>query len=153
MKRILALSVLIFAGYASAQTMPIERAVGIPARTGNSVCLGASGTVAMTPTQVSAIAVTGQSGALICTTPTAAQLCALFPFVGSSASNFHWDSYLVNAGTGTVTVGLGTGVTNAAYTNTLTVAANSVKHFLYVLTNCVAGSQAAQILSLGTSVF
>ena len=153
MKRILALSILVFAGYAAGQTMPIERAVGLPARTGNSVCLGASGTVAMTPTQVSAIAVTGQSGALICTTPTAAQLCALFPFVGSSASNFHWDSYLVNAGTGTVTVGLGTGVTNAAYTNTLTVAAGSVKHFMYVLTNCVAGSQTAQILSLGTSVF
>jgi len=153
MKRILVLSVLIFGAYASAQTMPIERIVGLPARTGNSVCLGASGTVAMTPTQVSTIAVSGQSGALTCTTPTAAQLCALFPFVGSSASNFHWDSYLVNAGTGTVTVALGTGVTNAAYTNTFTVASGSVKHFLYVLTNCVAGSQAAQILSLGTSVF
>lgn len=153
MKRILALSILIFGAYASAQTMPIQRIVGIPARTGNLVCPGASGTVAMTPTQVSNIAVTSQSGALTCTTPTAAQLCALFPFVGSSAANFHWDMYLVNAGTGTVTTALGTGVTNTAYTNILTTAASSVRHYMFVLTNCVAGSQAAQILSLGTSVF
>jgi hypothetical protein len=155
MKTIL-LSAILFGAVAFGQggvVMPLQRTVGIPARTGNTPCLGASGTVAMTPTQVSAIAVTGQSGALTCTTPTATQLCALFPFVGGTAANFHWDSYLVNAGTGTVTVALGTGVTNAAYTNTLTVAAGSVKHFLYVLTNCVAGSQAAQILSLGTSVY
>jgi hypothetical protein len=134
------------------QTMPLERTVGIPARTGNSTCLGASGTVAMTPTQVSELSVTGQSGALTCTTPTATQLCTLFPFVGGSAANFHWDMYLINAGTGTVTVALGTGVTNPL-TGTLTVAAGSVKHFLFVLTNCVAGSQAAQLISLGTSVF
>jgi hypothetical protein len=153
MKRILLMTSFILAvAMAGAQTMPLERVVGIPARTGNSTCLGASGTVAMTPTQVSALSVTGQSGALTCTTPTATQLCALFPFVGGSAANFHWDSYLINAGTGTVTVGLGTGVTNPL-TGTLTVAAGSVKHFLYVLTNCVAGSQAAQIISLGTSVF
>ena len=154
MKKIFfALTLILAASVAFGQTMPLERVVGIPARTGNSVCAGSTGTVAMTPTMVSAIAVSVQTGALTCTTPTAAQLCALFPSVNSAATNFHWDSYLVNGGTGTVTVGLGTGVTNAAYTNILTVAAGSVRHFMYVLTNCVAGSQAAQILSLGTSVF
>lgn len=152
-KLFLAVIVLATASLSLAQVMPIERIVGIPARTGNSVCLGASGTVAMTPTQVSTIAVSGQSGALTCTTPTATQLCALFPFVGSTASNFHWDSYFVNAGTGTVTVALGSGVSGTSgYTGTLTVASGSTKHFMYVLTNCAAGSQAAQLLSLGTSV-
>jgi len=152
MKRIIALSVLIFAGYASAQVMPLTRTASISARTGNLVCSGASGTVAMTPTMVSNIAISNQSGALTCTTPTAAQLCALFPF-GSGKNDFHWDSYLINGGTGTVTVAAGTGVTNTAYTNTLTVAAGSVKHFMYVLTSCTTGSETAQILSLGTSVF
>lgn len=151
-KTFFAAALILLASAAFGQTMPIERVVGLPARTGNSTCLGASGTVAMTPTQVSTLSVTGQSGALACTTPTATQLCALFPFVGSSAANFHWDSYLINAGTGTVTVALGTGVTNPL-TGTLTIAAGSVKHFMYVLTNCVAGSQAAQLISLGTSVF
>lgn len=154
MKRIFLMVAFVLAVVsASAQTMPIERIVGIPARTGNLVCPGASGTVAMTPTQVSNIAVTSQSGALTCTTPTAAQLCALFPFVGSTAANFHWDTYLVNAGTGTVTTALGSGVTNTAFTNILTTASGSVRHYMFVLTNCAAGSQAAQLLSLGTSVF
>jgi hypothetical protein len=134
-----------------AQKMPVERAIATPARTGNQVCAGASGTVAMTPTMVSTIAVSVQSGALTCTTPTAVQLCALFS--SSGYTNLHWDSYFVNGGTGTVTVALGTGVTNTAYTNIYTVAAGSVRHFLYVLSNCTAGSEAAQILSLGTSVF
>lgn len=142
-------------GVSFGQAMPLERAVGIPARTGNGVCAGSTGTVAWGggTSGVSAIALGVQSGALTCTTPTATQLCALFPSVGSTAANFHWDTYLVNSGTGTITVALGTGVTNAAYTNTYTVAANSVKHFMWVLTNCAAGAQAAQILSLGTSVF
>lgn len=154
MKRIFLMAAFVFAvAMAGAQTMPLQRIAGIPARTGNSVCLGASGTVAMTPTQVSNIAVTGQSGALTCTTPTATQLCALFPFVGGTAPNFHWDMYLVNGGTGTVTTALGAGVTNTAYTNIYTTAAGSVRHFLFVLTNCASGTQAAQILSLGTSVF
>ncbi len=136
--------------------MPIEKIVGIPARTGNGVCAGASGTVAWGggTSGVSNIAVGTQTGALTCTTPTATQLCALFPFVGSTAANFHWDTYLVNAGTGTITVALGSGVSGTAgYTGTLTVASGSVKHFMFVLTNCAAGSQAAQILSLGVSVF
>jgi len=155
MKQFFALLILVAtASLSLAQTMPIERVAGIPARTGNSVCAGSTGTVAMTPTQVSAIAVSVQTGALTCTTPTATQLCALFPFVGGSAANFHWDSYFINGGTGTVTVALGTGVSGTSgFTGTLTVAAGSVKHFMYVLTNCVAGSQAAQLLSLGTSVF
>ncbi len=151
--RIALMALAVFAGNAFAQTMPIQRIVGIPARTGNLVCSGASGTVAMTPNMVSNIAITNQSGALTCTTPTAAQLCALFPFVGSTSANFHWDMYLVNAGTGTVTTALGSGVTNTAYTNILTTAANSVRHYMFVLTNCASGSQAAQLLSLGTSVF
>lgn len=148
------LVLILAAGAAFGQTMPIERIVGVPARTGNSVCAGASGTVAMSPTQVSELMVSVQTGALTCTTPTAAQLCALFPFVGSSAANFHWDSYFINNGTGTTTLALGSGVSGTAgFTGTLTVAAGSVRHILWVLTNCVAGSQAAQLISLGTSVF
>lgn len=123
------------------------------------MCPGSTGTVVATANQFSTVGVTSQTGALSCTTPTATQLCALFPFANATGTPFWWDFYLVNAGTGTVTVGLGSGVTNAgsAYTGTLTVAAGSVKHFIIVLTACgnptVPGTPAAQLFSLGTSVF
>lgn len=138
------------------QTMPLGSYGQIPAVPGanNAACAGASGTVALTPGQMSTVAVTSQSGALTCTTPTATQLCALFPFVGAQAqNNFHWDWYVVNGGSGTVTLAGGTGVAaTTGYTGTLTVAAGSVKHFMLVLTACGA-SPAASLLSLGTSVF
>ena len=152
---------LVLAFNATAQQMPYNPYnPQIPVQSGNTaLCPGASGTVASTANQYSTIGATVQSGALTCTTPTATALCALFPFVNSTGSPFWWDFYLVNAGTGTVTVALGTGVTNAgsAYTGTLTVAAGSVKHFIIVLTVCgnptVVGVPAAQLFSLGTSVF
>ena len=138
------------------QTMPLGLYGQIPAVPGinNLACAGASGTVALTPNQMSTVAVTVQTGALICTTPTATLMCSLFPFVASAGNNnFHWDWYLVNNGTGTVTVAGGTGVVaTTGYTGTLTVAAASVKHFLVVLTGCGA-SPSALLLSLGTSVF
>jgi len=153
MTRVFVLMILAV-GISFGQVMPSSTNQATPARTGNAVCPGSTGTVAMVPTQVSTLAISVQTGALICTTPTATQLCALFPRVGSTASDFHWDWYLINGGTGTVTVGLGTAVSGTSgFTGTLTVAAGSVKHFMFVLTNCVAGTQAAQLISLGTSVF
>src|ERR1700674_3143844 len=96
------------------------------------------------------------AGAATLTTPTATILCRLFPYVTAQANaagtvNFAWDWYLVNNGTNTVTLAGGTGVTNVP-TGTLTVAAASVKHYLIILTNC-GTTPAAQIVSLGTSVF
>ncbi len=143
------------AGLFAQQTMPLGPYGQIPATSNNNAaCAGASGTVTLTPGQMSTIATTSQSGALTCTTPTATLLCRLFPFVAAGNPGWHWDWYLVNAGTGTVTVALGSGVTNAgsAYTGTLTVASGSVKHFIITLTACT-GTAAAQLFSLGTSVF
>ena len=163
MKTLLRISLLTAASIVilSAQQMPLNvynPQVGVSV---NNVlgCAGSTGTVAMTANMMSTVLVTVQTGALTCTTPTATLLCNLFPFVASNGGQFWWDFYLLNNGTGTVTVGLGTGVTNAgaAYTGTLTVAAASVKHFLLVLNACgtpsVLGTPAAQIWSLGTSVF
>ena len=103
------------------------------------------------------IHVNTNAGAATLTTPSATLLCRLFPFVQGSTSgtvNFSWDWYLVNNGTMTVTLAFGTGVTNVP-TGTLTVAAASVKHFVIILTNCGAtpAANAAQVISLGTSVF
>lgn len=144
-----------------AQSMPLAPYnPQVPVQSGNAtVCAGASGTVAMTANMMSTVAITNQSGALTCTFPTATAMCALFPFITSSANTFWWDVYLVNNGTGTVTTALGAGMTNGggAMTGTLTVVAGSVKHFIIALTACgtptVPGSPASQLFSLGTSVF
>ncbi len=152
---VICLLISLCVGLVAQQTMPLGIYGQIPALLGNNAaCAGASGTVALTPGQMSQIAITSQSGALTCTTPTATLLCRLFPFVNAGNAGFHWDWYLVNAGTGTVTVALGSGVTNAgsSYTGTLTVAAGSVKHFIITLSACT-GTPAAQLFSLGTSVF
>ena len=142
------------------QIMPLGPYGQIPvapiASTSLGACAGASGTVALLPGQMSTIAMTVQTGALICTTPTATQLCALFSAIVVNGSPFHWDWYLANGGTGTVTTALGSGVTNAGgfYTSTLTVAAGSVRHFIININGCQpGGTPAAQLYSLGTSVF
>jgi hypothetical protein len=164
MKTFKILTLALFLGaLAFSQVMPLNPYnPQIPVLAGNTaLCPGSTGTVSMTvaTSGMSTVGVTSQTGALTCTTPTATILCALFPFVNATGAPFWWDFYLVNAGTGTVTVALGTGVTNAgsAYTGTLTVAAGSVKHFIVVLTACgnptVPGTPAAQLFSLGTSVF
>ena len=147
------------AAYAQ-QIMPLGPYGQIPvapiASTSLGACAGASGTVALLPGQMSTIAMTVQTGALICTTPTATQLCALFSAIVVNGSPFHWDWYLANGGTGTVTAALGSGVTNAGgfYTSTLTVAAGSVRHFIININGCQpGGTPAAQLYSLGTSVF
>ena len=156
------ISFLILTFSLSAQVMPFNPYnPQIPVQAGNTaLCPGSTGTVALGGASLlSTIGVTSQTGALTCTTPTATQICQLFPSVAATGSPFWWDFYMVNAGTGTVTVALGTGVTNAgsAYTGTLTVASGSVKHWIIVLTACgtpsVPGTPAAQLFSLGTSVF
>jgi hypothetical protein len=126
---------------------------GLIANTGSQ----STATATLTPGQMAGkIHVNANAGAATLTTPTATLLCRLFPFVTSQGNaagtvNFSWDWYLVNNGTMTVTLAFGTGVTNVP-TGTLTVAAASVKHFMVILTNCGA-TPAAQVISLGTSVF
>jgi hypothetical protein len=141
---------LLFALSAFSQTMPLERGVAgqVPFRSGNT----AADTASLAPGQMSSILTGTPTAAANYTTPTATQLCALFPFVRTSAANLHWDWWVKNtsAGANTITVVGGSGVT---ITGTATVAQNAVKHFMVVLDNCVSGSQAAHIFSLGTSTF
>lgn len=152
MKKILAsVLFLVFAGIATAQqTMPLQRSVSgqVPFRSGNT----AADTASLTPGQMSSLLTGTPTAAANYTTPTATQLCQLFPFVGSSATNLHWDWWIKNtsAGANTITVVGGTGVT---ITGTATVTQNNIKHFMVVLDNCVSGSQAAHVFSLGTSAF
>lgn len=157
-----ALMTLFFLAVVASAQMPINPYhPQIPVQSANiNLCPGSTGTVSMgTAAVLSTIGVTVQTGALTCTTPTATAMCTLFPTVSNTGAPYWWDFYLVNNGTGTVTVALGTGVTNSgsAYTSTLTVAAGSVKHFVIQLTACgtptVPGSPAANLFSLGTSVF
>lgn len=157
--RILILTVLAFAmnvAYGQ-QPMPLGPYGQIPAVATNTNATATATTFTFTPGQMSTVFVSLNSGGAVtaATTPTAAQLCQLFPFVqASGASNFHWDWYLVNAGANTITVALGANVSaTTGYTGTLATVAASVKHFMIVLTNCVAGSETAQLLSFGTSVF
>lgn len=87
------------------------------------------------------------------TTDTATNLCALFPFVANqNVNNFGWDWTIKNtsAGANTITVAGGTGVT---LIGTGTAAQNNLRHFKVVLTNCTAGSQAANLFSLETAAF
>ena|SRR5882672_32475 len=149
MKRLLLILALVASFAAAQQTMPLGPYGTIPARSGNASTV----TATLTPGQMSKVMINANAGAATLTTPTATLLCALFPFVGASGSNnFSWDWYLVNNGSATVTVAVGSGVTNTPSTGTLTVVAASIKHFLIVLTACT-GTPAAQIISLGTSVF
>jgi hypothetical protein len=151
MRRIFsAVLVTLFTGSLFAQqTMPLGPYGKIPAVSGNA----STATATLTPGQMSTVMINANAGAATLTTPSATLLCRLFPFVGSgNSNNFWWDWYLINNGTMTVTVAVGSGVTNTPSTGTLTVAAASVKHFMIVLTGCT-GTPAAQIISLGTSVF
>lgn len=142
------------------QIMPLGPYGQIPvapiASTSLGACAGSTGTVALLPGQMSTIAMTVQTGALTCTSPTATLLCGLFLAITVTGTPFHWDWYVANGGTGTVTLALGSGVTNAGgfYTSTLTVAAGSVRHFIVSISGCQpGGTPAAQLYSLGTSVF
>lgn len=149
MKRIFLMTAFVLAAVSlSAQTMPLERIVNTPFRTGNT----AADTATLVPTQMSGLLTGTPTAAANYTTPTATQLCALFPFVGSNAANFHWDIYWKNTsgGANTITAVAGTGVT---VVGTATVAQNAVKHWMVVLTGCVSGSAAAQLISLGSSTF
>lgn len=132
------------------QKMPLERGVIglVPFRSANT----AADTASLVPGQMSSILTGTPTAAANYTTPTATQLCQLFPFVGSASANLHWDWWIKNtsAGAFAITVVGGTGVT---VTGTATVAQNFIKHFMIVLDNCTAGNQAAHVFSLGTSAF
>lgn len=108
-----------------------------------------------TPTTLSALQVVGDATAALTTaiahtTPTATQLCALFPGMQIS-SIMSWDWFIRNtaAGASTLTITAGSGVTGVG---TLTIAQNNVKHFKWSLRGC-GGTPAARLISLGTSVF
>jgi hypothetical protein len=150
MKKLIFALALLVALPVLAQKMPTERSVigTVPFRTGNV----AADTISLVPGQMSSLLTGTPTAAANYTTPTATQLCALFPFVQSSAANLYWPWWIKNtsAGANTITVVGGTGVT---ITGTATVAQSAVKMFMVVLDNCVAGSQAAHVISLGTSVF
>lgn len=87
------------------------------------------------------------------TTPSAAALCALFPFLGANNTiNWSYDWYVKNTsgGANTITMSGGSGVT---ITGTATVAQNNVKQFKVLFRSCASGSAAVVLISLGTSVF
>ena len=139
------------AGAFAQQTMPLSPfgTPQVPFRLGNT----AADTATLTPGQMQGLLTGTPTAAANYTTPTATLLCALFPFVGSSNTfNFHWEWNVKNtsAGANTITVVAGSGVT---VTGTATIAQNAVKRFMIVLDSCASGSQAAHVVSLGSSTF
>lgn len=116
---------------------------------------GTGATITVPAINMTGIATGAPGSAATYTTDTAANLCALFPFVAQqsgASANFAWDWYLKDtSGANAIsTFTAGSGVT---LVGTGTVAANNVRHYKIVLTNCVAGSQAATIYSLETAAF
>ena len=149
MKRLAFLFALTAAALFAQQTMPLGVYGQIPALTGNT----AADTATLTPGQMSTLLTGTPTAAANYTTPTATNLCALFPFVqAQNANNFYWHWYIKNtsAGANTITVVAGSGVT---LVGTGTAAQNNVRHFLVILTNCTSGSAAAQVVSLETAAF
>jgi hypothetical protein len=152
--RVFAFSIgLVLAFNLGAQVMPLN--IYNPQVSLNSANT-ATVTATLAPGQMSRILISNNAGAATYTLPTATQLCALFPFVNASGGQFWWEWSMINNGTGVVTVAVGAGTTNVG-TGTLTTAAGSIRRFIIVLTACgnptVPGTPAAQLFSLGTSVF
>ena len=112
----------------------------------------AADTATLTPTKMLGVLTGTPTAAANYTTPTAAQFCALFPFVATSNGTYDYDWVLKNtsAGANTITLVAGTGVT---LSGTGTAAQNTVRVFKISLNNCTAGSEAVRIWSLATGAF
>lgn len=112
----------------------------------------AADTIALLPSQMVGLLVGTPTAGATYTTPTATQLCQLFPFVASSnASFFNWLFVVKNtsAGANTITMAGGTGVT---LRGTGTIAQSAVRIFYVEVTGC-SGTPAANLYSLMTGAF
>lgn len=145
----LTLCAFIVAMTANAQPQPLSAPPVNVSWTAIAVLPTTTGT--LTARQMVGIGAAAVSGASSFTTPTATQLCALFPTVGASNQDFNWDWYLRNTASGAdaITMLAGSGVT---LSGTMTVAQNAVKHFKISIRNC-GGTPAAVLYSLGSSTF
>jgi hypothetical protein len=123
-------------------TVPINRVDNVATDTATIVANKTVGLLTGTPTAAAAY-----------TTDTAANICKVFPFVANqNAFGFNYIFYLKNTAGGafTITLTAGAGVT---IVGTATVAQNNIKPFLVVLKTCTVGSEAVDMISLGTSAF
>lgn len=117
----------------------------------NNTTIAATGTAAAF--QMIGLITATTAAATTITTDTATNLCALFPFVQTltpGAANWQWDLYVKATGANTATVAAGAGVT---LIGTGTATTGQVRHFKVQLTNCTAGSAAANIYSLEAAAF
>lgn len=139
-------------------------AMSVPARAQQAAPIGplgvlqftqnntAADTIALLPSQMVGLLVGTPTAGATYTTPTATQLCQLFPFVASSnASFFNWLFVVKNTsgGANTITMAGGTGVT---LRGTGTIAQNAVRIFYVEITGC-SGTPAANLYSLMTGAF
>lgn len=99
----------------------------------------AADTATLTTNQIAGLLTGTPTAAANYTTPTAAQICSALPQVQQVSSgtnnNFALDFFIKNtsAGANTITVVAGAGVTA---TGTMTIAQNTIRHFLLVPTAC-----------------
>ena len=131
------------------QTMPLGPYGNLPFTDANT----AIGTATISGSQLVGLLVGTPVAAANYTTDTAANLCSLFPFVGTqNATAFAWDLQIKNTsgGANTITVLGGTGVT---VVGTATVAQNQVRLFKFVVSGCGGASPAARVYSLETAAF
>ena len=131
----------------SAQVMPLNPTVGqAPMRTGNV----ATDTATLTPGQMSSLLTATPTAAATLTTPTATQMCALYPTLKAKNATNYWYFWIVkntSAGANTITVA---GGTNMTVVGTATIAQNAAKIFAITL-NCAALT--GQVISIGSLTF
>lgn len=148
---ILFVSLFVLVGAVAGQAIPLGPNGNLPFTT---LQVGPTATGTIPAYQFVGLLTATPAAAATFTSDTAANFCALFPFVANRyARNYNWDFWLkdLSSTSGhTLQVAAGSGMT---LVGTGAVAISSVTHFKMVLTSCRPGSEAGQIVSLETSTF
>lgn len=145
----LSIAFLLCMSFAFAQSVPLGPMGNLPFTTATV----AADTATLTNAQMVGLLTGTPTAGATYTTPTAAQLCTYFRnIIPPITNNYSWHLWVKNtsAGSNTITVAGGTGVTNVG---ARTAAQNNVRHFVIAITNCTAGSEAASLVSLETAAF
>jgi hypothetical protein len=142
--------VAVFANFqiANAQTMPLGPYGNIPLYSTNSFT---AATATIGALQFSGIVAGSGNATQTLTTDTAANICAAFPFVGSSgAQGWNYIVWLKNVNSGNLTLAAGTGVTLVGTATTPTV---NIRPLIVSLVNCSPGSQAVTVFNGPTGAY
>jgi hypothetical protein len=142
--------VAIFANFqiANAQTIPLGPYGNIPLYSTNSFT---AATATVLAAQFSGIVAGSGNTTQTLTTDTAANICAAFPFVGSTnAQGWNYIVWLKNVNSGNLTLSAGSGVTLVGTATTPTL---NIRPLIVSLINCSPGNQAVTIWNGPTGAY